>query len=251
MEQLTALLGAPPRHPDLVPVDLMMASLAADPQSGTGYRALLDLLRRRPAADDARRAILRELAERYPDAPDPWLELATLHYSRNAYRRAEGSARRGAPARPLRRPHPRPAGDRLSQVGRSEPQARPARARGGGSGARRRPAAPAAGADPAGQASAAGPGRGGAPTCGRQPPLTWSRWRQRSGSGRWRWRSTIWRRIATSRTSTRGPHPRCGRFWPVRPAPSHGSTRTRRSIWWLTCRPIAASCTGVCGSLRW
>ena len=100
-KNVTTLLGAPPQHPDLVLVDLLLASLAADPQSTTGYHFLLDLLRRHPTADAARlRAILHELAARYPEAPDPWLELATLHYSRNAYRRAEealGEALRRAP----------------------------------------------------------------------------------------------------------------------------------------------------------
>ena len=89
-DDLATLLGSPPRHPDLVLVDLLLASLAADPQSTSGYRFLLELLRRYPPADATRlRGILEELAARYPDRPDPWLELATLHYSRNAYRRAE------------------------------------------------------------------------------------------------------------------------------------------------------------------
>ena len=100
-KHLTTLLGTPPQHPDLVLVDLLLASLAADPQSTTGYHFLLDLLRRHPAADESRlRGILHELAARYPDAPDPWLELASRHYSRNAYRRAEealGEALRRAP----------------------------------------------------------------------------------------------------------------------------------------------------------
>ena len=98
---VASLLGTPPQDPGLVPVDLLLASLAADPQSTTGYHFLLDLLRRNPTADEARlSAILQELAARYPDAPEPWLELATQHYARNAYRRAEtalGEALRRAP----------------------------------------------------------------------------------------------------------------------------------------------------------
>lgn len=89
-KKVATLLGGRPRHPDLVLVDLMLASLAADPQSTSGYRSVIKLLRRHPMADEARRrAILNELTARYPEAPDPWLELATLHYARNAYRRAE------------------------------------------------------------------------------------------------------------------------------------------------------------------
>ena len=98
---VTALLGSAPRHPDLVLIDLMLASLDADPQSPTGLRFLLDLLRRHPDADQGRlRAIVHDLTARYPDAPEPWLELASLHYARNAYRRAEdalGEALRRAP----------------------------------------------------------------------------------------------------------------------------------------------------------
>ena len=46
------------------------------------------------------RGILEELAKSHPDDPDPWLEMVTLDYSRNAYRRAEtalAEARRRAP----------------------------------------------------------------------------------------------------------------------------------------------------------
>ena len=98
---VTALLGSAPQHPDLALVDLMMASLSADPQATSGFQFLLDLLRRHPDADEARlRGILHELALRYPDAPEPWLELASRDYARNAYRRAEealGEALRRAP----------------------------------------------------------------------------------------------------------------------------------------------------------
>ena len=98
---VATLLGTPPQDPGLVLVDLMLASLDADPQSTSGYHFLLDLLRRNPTADEGRlSAILQELAARYPDAPEPWLELATQHYARNAYRRAEtalGEALRRAP----------------------------------------------------------------------------------------------------------------------------------------------------------
>ena len=98
---VASLLGTPPQDPGLVLVDLMLASLTADPQSTTGFHFLLDLLRRHPIADDARlHGTLHELTVRYPDAPEPWLELGTLHYARNAYRRAElalGEALRRAP----------------------------------------------------------------------------------------------------------------------------------------------------------
>ena len=101
VESLTVLLGTRPEDPATMLVDLMMASLAADPESPTAYRFLLDLLRRPSVGSTGRvRGILEELAKSHPDDPDPWLEMVTLDYSRNAYRRAEAAlaeARRRAP----------------------------------------------------------------------------------------------------------------------------------------------------------
>ena len=101
VEALTTLLGTRPEDPATMLVDLMMASLAADPESPTAYRFLLDLLRRPSVGSTGRvRIILEELAKSHPDDPDPWLEMVTLDYSRNAYRRAEtalAEARRRAP----------------------------------------------------------------------------------------------------------------------------------------------------------
>ena len=101
VESLTTLLGKRPEDPAMMVVDLMMASLAADPESPTAFRFLLDVLRSHPVGSGGGvRDILAELAERHPEDPDPWLEMATLDYSRNAYRRAQtalAEARRRAP----------------------------------------------------------------------------------------------------------------------------------------------------------
>ena len=101
MESLTVLLGTRPEDPATMLVDLMMVSLAADPESPTAYRSLLDLLRRPSLGSTVRvRSILEELAKSHPDDPEPWLDMVTLDYSRNAYRRAEtalAEARRRAP----------------------------------------------------------------------------------------------------------------------------------------------------------
>ena len=101
VESLTILLGTRPEDPATALVDLMTASLAADPESPTAYRFLLDLLRSHSLGSAGRvRGILEDLANSHPDDPDPWLEMATLDYSRNAYRRAEtalAEARRRAP----------------------------------------------------------------------------------------------------------------------------------------------------------
>ena len=99
-EDLRALLGRPVEDPGLVFVELMFASLEGDPDNRDGYLFLLDLLRGRSGGKPRLQRVLREMADRFPDDSTPWLELATLHYSRNAYRRAEGAleeARRRAP----------------------------------------------------------------------------------------------------------------------------------------------------------
>ena len=101
VESLTVLLGTRPEDPATMLVDLLMASLAADPESPTAYRSLLDLLRRPLVGSTVQvRSILEELAKSHPDDPEPWLDMVTLDYSRNAYRRAEtalAEARRRAP----------------------------------------------------------------------------------------------------------------------------------------------------------
>ena len=100
LKEIAALLGEGVEDPAMIFVQLMMASLAADPGNRDGYFFLLDLLRGRTADKPRLREILHEMAARFPDDPAPWLELATLHYSRNAYRRAEDAlaeARERAP----------------------------------------------------------------------------------------------------------------------------------------------------------
>ncbi len=97
---LTALLGRPVEDPRMVFVELMLASLEADPDNRDGYLFLLDLLRGHNAGKRRVQRVLQDMADRFPDDSTPWLELATLHYSRNAYRQAEGAleeARRRAP----------------------------------------------------------------------------------------------------------------------------------------------------------
>ena len=100
METLTGLLGRQVDDPGMLFAELMFASLEADPDNREGYRFLLDRMRGYPARKPRLRSLLQEMAARFPDDPAPWLELATLDYSRNAYRRAEhalAEARQRAP----------------------------------------------------------------------------------------------------------------------------------------------------------
>ena len=89
VESLAALIDERLDDPGMVLAQLMMASLAADPDNRDGYRFLLDLLRGHPEYQAKFEKTLRTMAARFPDDPDPHLELAALHYAKNAYRRAE------------------------------------------------------------------------------------------------------------------------------------------------------------------
>lgn len=100
VKTLSVLLERRIDDPGMLCAELMAASLEADPDNPEGYRLLLDLLRGRKDKKPRLRSILEEMTARFPEDPDPWLDLTKLHYSSNAYRRAEHSlaeARRRAP----------------------------------------------------------------------------------------------------------------------------------------------------------
>ena len=100
VECLAALINEPLGDPGMLLARLMTASLAADPGNRDGYRFLLGLLRGHPEYRSSFEKTLDDMAARFPDDPDPHLELAALHYARNAYRRAEkalAEGRRRAP----------------------------------------------------------------------------------------------------------------------------------------------------------
>ena len=97
---LAGLLGGQVEPPGMVFVELMAVSLEADPRNREGYRFLLDLLRGRRDIKPRMRSVLEQMAASFPDDAEPWLELAMLHHSSNAYRRAEqalAEAKRRAP----------------------------------------------------------------------------------------------------------------------------------------------------------
>ena len=100
VKPLSGLLGGRIGDRRMLFVDLMLASLEADPDNREGYRFVLDELRVRRDIKPRLRSVLEQMATHFPEDPDPWLELTTLHYSSNAYRRAEqtlAEARRRAP----------------------------------------------------------------------------------------------------------------------------------------------------------
>ena len=97
---LSRLLEGRRIEPGTVFADLMEASLVADPDNREGYRFVVELLRGDKKNKDRLRRVLEDMAARFPEDAEPWLELTTLHYSANAYRRAEealAEARRCVP----------------------------------------------------------------------------------------------------------------------------------------------------------
>ena len=94
------LLGRRVESGGMILVNLMTESLAADPDNRDGHLFVVELLRERDAPRRRLQRALEDMAHRFPDDPTPWIELATLHYAGNAYRRAEKvltEARRRAP----------------------------------------------------------------------------------------------------------------------------------------------------------
>ena len=97
---VSQLLGGRPVRQFTLYADLMEASLAADPDNRDGYWFLLTLIASDRKGRERKQAVLERMAARFPEDAEPYIELTRLHYSRNAYRRAENSlaeARRRAP----------------------------------------------------------------------------------------------------------------------------------------------------------
>ena len=70
-------------------VELLEASLRADPDNRQGYKFLNELIRRGAPTKGRIESLLARMASRFPRDPAPLLELASNYYSRNAYRKAE------------------------------------------------------------------------------------------------------------------------------------------------------------------
>jgi tetratricopeptide (TPR) repeat protein len=100
LQTLAQIIGEYPDDLEMITADLMMASLEADPENRAGYPFLLDLLRGHTANKPRIEKVLHDMVSRFPEDPQPCLELATFHYSSNAYRKAEATlaeARKRAP----------------------------------------------------------------------------------------------------------------------------------------------------------
>lgn len=70
-------------------VELLEASLRADPDNRQGYKFLSELIRLGAPTKGRIESLLARMASRCPRDPAPLLELASNYYGRNAYRKAE------------------------------------------------------------------------------------------------------------------------------------------------------------------
>ena len=83
------LLGHEVEDAYWIGVDLMAASLRADPDNRDGYLFVCDLVRRGAPGKGRLEPLMQRMASRFRHDPLPLLELAYDYYARNAYRKAE------------------------------------------------------------------------------------------------------------------------------------------------------------------
>ncbi len=89
MMGLKDVLGYIPEDLTAIDMELMLASLEADPDNRAGYAFLLEILPAKRAAKKKAEQVLEEMMRRFPEDAVPCLELADLYYAKNAYRKAE------------------------------------------------------------------------------------------------------------------------------------------------------------------
>ncbi len=84
-----ALLGVTKFKPDQFKIDMILEAIRLDPQNQDATELLADLPRNSRVAKTKVEQGLTMLVEAHPDDPRPCLELATLFYEKNAFRKAE------------------------------------------------------------------------------------------------------------------------------------------------------------------
>ena len=95
------LLGHEVEHSYWIDMELMHASLRADPDNRDGYLFVCDLVRRGAPGKGTLEPLMQRMASRFRHDPLPLLELAYDYYTRNAYRKAEDALAEAM----LRAPH--------------------------------------------------------------------------------------------------------------------------------------------------
>lgn len=87
--QYEGLLGARSDDDEMLPIELIRKSIELDPDNRTGYELLSRFSYNSRDAKNAVEDIFISMMKRFADDPYPCLELATLYYSKNAFRKAE------------------------------------------------------------------------------------------------------------------------------------------------------------------
>jgi len=83
------LMGITSDDNEIMLIDMALESIRLDPYNKKGYELLAALPRLSRPAKNKVETILSSMAEYFPDDPYPCLELASLYYEKNAFRKAE------------------------------------------------------------------------------------------------------------------------------------------------------------------
>ena len=75
--------------PEMLLISIFAHSIKIDPLNRQAYQFLANLPRDSRSAKDAVESVLREMSATFPDDPFPCLEMASIYYEKNAFRKAE------------------------------------------------------------------------------------------------------------------------------------------------------------------
>lgn len=89
IQKYKTLLGIAHEDTEMILTDMITHAIKLDPLSRNGYEILVELPRKSRPAKNAVEASLTAMCSHFPDDPWPCLELATLFYEKNAFRKAE------------------------------------------------------------------------------------------------------------------------------------------------------------------
>ncbi len=83
------LLGTEGDKPEMIPIEMLAKAIELDPKNRSAYELLVRLPKSSRPATQLTEKLLLDMADCFPDDPYPCLELATLYYRKNAFRKAE------------------------------------------------------------------------------------------------------------------------------------------------------------------
>ncbi len=89
IQKYKKVLGIKSETPEMIPVDMVTEAIRLDPLNRAGYEILVDLPRASRTAKNKVEASLTAMHRHFSDDPWPCLELASVFYEKNAFRKAE------------------------------------------------------------------------------------------------------------------------------------------------------------------